>query len=335
MKVRSILWLLLIAAMSCEPENSPPEAAFTVLPPSGTVLTVFDLDAGTTEDADGLKTLLTFRWDCDGDGTWDTPFGPWRLFVWQFKQPGTYTVRLQVKDGNGAVGEKESTVEVVIPQTMTDPRDGQVYPVVRFGNTLWLAANLDIGKPVDASQELQPGNEIEKYIYPGGGPGTGYGGLYTWEELMAGEQDEGVQGICPPGWRVPAVPDWNRMLAAFRRLSTFKTFSYKVWGEKFVPDQTVTHDNFNTVGAAQRLLKETGSTGFDALFVGYRDPDGKFGDKDYYFPGHTASFWTSTKSDSRAVRIRIYQTGDYESDLFRFNDHRGYGFSVRCIKDTI
>lgn len=335
MRIRIIPLLMLAGILSCERDNNPPEVAFTVSPPGGSTRTLFDFDATATEDPDGLKSLISYRWDCNGDGVWDTDFGPWRVFSWRYDQPGTYVVVLQVKDGYGAVSSREITVQVDPPRFITDPRDGKAYPVIRLGGIWWLAKNLDYGKEVDVSAELTSGNEIEKYVYPGNDPDNLFGGLYTWDELMNGEETEGATGICPPGWRIPSVSNWAGMLAVFRRPAPYSSLTYQVWGEKFVPDQTVVHDNFQSVGAAQRLLRETGSTGFDAILLGYRDPDGVFGESDYHFPGKTASFWTSTTSGPQAVRIRIYQTLHYESDIFRFNENRQFAFSVRCVRDSL
>jgi uncharacterized protein (TIGR02145 family) len=124
------------------------------------------------------------------------------------------------------------------------------------------------------------------------------------------------------------------MLSVFRWAAPRELWSYQVSGEKFVADQKVTHDTYKTEGAIWRLLKETGNTGFDVIMVGYRDPDGVFGDRDYHFPGRTASFWTSTESADNAIRVRLYQTDTHQGDIFRFADNRNYAFSVRCIKQS-
>jgi uncharacterized protein (TIGR02145 family) len=335
MKVRIPLLFLLLFAFACETENTPPQALFTVAPSVGNIKTIFDLDASASVDPDGLITLLTYRWDVNGDGLWDMDFGPWKFFWCSFKDTGSYEIRLEVKDGFGAVTPSSFTVKVEGFYSMTDPRDGQVYPVVKLGSYWWFARNLNIGKTVDVSEELANNGAIEKYVYPGSDPESLYGGLYTWKEAMAGEILDGYAGICPPGWHIPSNSDWNNMLSIFRNESPPRAFTYRITNVWFVPDQTVTHDNYLQDGAIWRLLRETGSTGFDVVPVGYRNPDGAFGYKDYYFPGQTASFWTSSSYGDSRIRVRMYMNGTADGDVFKFADNPDFAFSIRCVRASL
>jgi uncharacterized protein (TIGR02145 family) len=323
MRIRISLFLVVLFVIACETENSAPTAVFTCTPPDGTINTLFDLDASASIDPDGLKSLLTYRWDVNGDGIWETGFGPAQYYSCRFSGPGTYEIRLEVKDSYEAVTRKSFTVVVDSLHHITDPRDGQVYPVVKIGSYWWMGRNLNIG------------GAIQKYVYPTDDPDGLNGGLYTWNDVMANTVIEGGQGICPPGWHVPSDGDWRNMLAAFRGAIVHNTHTYQIWGEKWVPDQTVTHDSYLSYGAIWRLLRETGSSGFDAVMVGYRDPDGLYADRDYHFPGHTATFWTSTMYADRSIRVRLYQTDTHEGDLFKLADNRQFAFSVRCVKESL
>jgi len=335
MKIRIIVLLLLPFAISCEPDNLAPDAIFTCSPPEGNVKTLFDLDATASVDPDGLKNLLVFRWDYNGDGQWDTPFGPNRISSCQFPEPGIYTIRLEVKDTYEAVTASVFTVTVDSLHHLTDPRDGQVYPVIRLGSNWWMGRNLNIGQPVDPSAGLSDNGIVEKYVYPADDPGSLNGGLYTWAEMMGYSENEGSRGICPPDWHIPTDSDWRNMLSVFRAAAQHHLQSYQIYGEKWVPDQQVTYDNYLSDGALWRLLKESGSTGFDAVMLGYRDPDGNFSDRDYHFPGKTATFWTSTISGDYAIRVRLYQTDDHDGDIFRLADNRRFAFSVRCVRESL
>jgi uncharacterized protein (TIGR02145 family) len=335
MKIRIPFWLPLLFLLSCEPENSAPNALFTCVPPEGNINTLFDLDATASVDPDGLKYLLQFRWDYNGDGTWDTPFGNWEIFSCRFPVPGSYTIRLEVKDNLDAVTSASITVHVDSLHRITDPRDGQVYPVVKIGSWWWLGRNLNCGKELNPNIIPINNNVIEKYTYPTEDPDSLNGGLYTWLELMAYGYVEGGQGICPPGWHVPTDAEWNDLLSVFRNERVPVTPAYYISGSKFIPDQTVVHYNYRSIGAIWKLLRETGSTGFDAVPLGYLDPDGVFSDRDYHFPGRTSTFWTSTMSGDYAYRVRMYQTEDHQGDVFRFADNRRYAFSVRCVKGSL
>ncbi len=79
------------------PPNQPPAASFTVVPASpltGQQVTFTD----TSTDADG--TIAARAWDTDDDGSYDDGTGTTAART--FTAPGTYTVRVQVTDDDGA-----------------------------------------------------------------------------------------------------------------------------------------------------------------------------------------------------------------------------------------
>jgi uncharacterized protein (TIGR02145 family) len=335
MKIRNSAFFLFFLVVSCIPENLPPEASFVCTPPNGNIRTLFDLDAGSTKDPDGIESLLYYRWDIRDDGIWETGFGANKIFSWQFTTPGEYDIRLEVKDALNEVSSFKLTVMVDSIHHITDMRDGQVYPVVKVGTYWWMARNLNIGTAIDPSVAMTDNGVTEKYVYPGDDPEGLNGGLYTWNEMMGRSYTPGSQGICPYGWHVPTDADWKDLFAVFRCAGVRHYAPYWIRGEKFLTDRRVEHDNYLAEGAIWRLLRSTGSTGFDVVPVGYCDPDGKFSDRDYHFPGQTATFWTSTLSDEYAIRVRFYQTDERVGDAFRLVDNRRFAFSVRCVKETL
>jgi len=69
----------------------------------------------------------------------------------------------------------------------TDPRDGQVYPVVQIGEQIWFAENLN----------YEMGNS---WCYNNSTNSCEiYGRLYDWETAM---------DACPAGWHLPSVTEW-------------------------------------------------------------------------------------------------------------------------------
>ena len=51
---------------------------------------------------------------------------------------------------------------------------------------------------------------MEKYCYNNEPDScTKYGGLYQWDEMMQYTTQQGVQGICPPGWHLPTDEEWK------------------------------------------------------------------------------------------------------------------------------
>ena len=80
--------------------SSPPAADFTVTPEHAIVGWEVELDASMSWDAESPDEL-TFRWDWEGDGTWDTQWTPDKTATHIYQSPGAYAVKLEVKDAAG------------------------------------------------------------------------------------------------------------------------------------------------------------------------------------------------------------------------------------------
>jgi len=92
--------------------NSPPIARFGVTPPSGTLNTVFQLDASDVYDYQDSDSELEVHWDWEDDGTWDTPWSSTKTAQHQYTAFGSYTINLEVKDTGGLTGNTTRTVWV-------------------------------------------------------------------------------------------------------------------------------------------------------------------------------------------------------------------------------
>ncbi|MFA5219365.1 MAG: hypothetical protein WC388_10595, partial [Bacteroidales bacterium] len=69
----SLLGILAVLA-SCDKENQPPVASFTIDPATGNELTIFYFDASASSDKNDKTEDLVVMWDWEGDGRFDTPF---------------------------------------------------------------------------------------------------------------------------------------------------------------------------------------------------------------------------------------------------------------------
>ena len=78
-----------------------PVASFDVSPPSGNVTTLFDADASSSSDIEDPNSALEVRWDWEDDGVWDTGWSTGKMEQHQYASPGTYTIRLEVRDTDG------------------------------------------------------------------------------------------------------------------------------------------------------------------------------------------------------------------------------------------
>lgn len=190
--------------------------------------------------------------------------------------------------------------------TITDQRNGKVYHTVLIGDQCWLRENLDIGTRIDGLQPQTDNTTIEKYCYNNDPANcTAYGGLYQWNEAMQYVTNQGAKGICPDGWHIPA-------------LAEFQTLGGAVGGD----GNALKAASQGTGGGAG-----TNTSGFTALLAGDRYVDGYFGSL-----GTDAYFWSSKEYDAlNASNLNLY----YDDNLIYLglNDYKDYGFSVRCIKD--
>ena len=94
-----------------------------------------------------------------------------------------------------------------VPMTVTDA-DGKEYQTIRIGCDCWFAENLRTNAPDAAYYDDDDANEA-------------FGKLYTWADAVGVNNEEHstmlgttfIQGICPEGWAIPSVAQYNTMLA--------------------------------------------------------------------------------------------------------------------------
>jgi parallel beta-helix repeat protein len=93
--------------------NFKPTASFNFTPSSGNITIVFYFDASECSDDKDKVLYLQVRWDWEDDGIWDTDWTTTKTVYNQFSYPGTYTVRLEVMDTCGLIGNTTKQVIVV------------------------------------------------------------------------------------------------------------------------------------------------------------------------------------------------------------------------------
>jgi uncharacterized protein (TIGR02145 family) len=202
--------------------------------------------------------------------------------------------------------------------SFTDSRDGREYGWVRIGNQTWMAENLAWLPSIDLPDE---GSNISAryYVYNYFGESVAqaktssyynkYGVLYNWKASL---------NACPSGWHLPTDAEWKEL-------------------EMALGMNKLTADNAGWRGTVEgRLLKaktgwQSGGNGsnlsdFTALAGGYRVVDNTFRYDSTY-----ANFWTAGeygKDDGWARYLYYNNTGVYRGPF-----KKGFGFSVRCVKD--
>jgi len=100
---------------------SPPKPVLSVVPEKGHIFTRFALDATRTHDDEDSLKQLSFRWDFEGDGQWDTGFGDSVKIFHIFPEPGYYEARVQVRDPSGLISAGKSQILVNMEDPMLKP----------------------------------------------------------------------------------------------------------------------------------------------------------------------------------------------------------------------
>ncbi|MDA9756231.1 fibrobacter succinogenes major paralogous domain-containing protein [Flavobacteriales bacterium] len=134
-----------------------------------------------------------------------------------------------------------------------------------------------------------------------------YGRLYNWYAV-----DDG-RGLCPSGWGVPSIENWNTVTA-------------------FLGGET---DAGYTMKSTFGWLENghgTNASGFMALPGGYMDFDVWGSSTIFYDAGMLGGWWSSTPNGGQqAWHTEIVHDSNGMSTFFYRN--RNSGWSVRCVKD--
>ncbi|MFA6596726.1 MAG: FISUMP domain-containing protein [Ignavibacteriaceae bacterium] len=181
--------------------------------------------------------------------------------------------------------------------------EGKVYHTIKIGTQTWLKENLDVGTMIQGTANPSNNGVIEKYCYGNDTANCSkYGGLYQWSEAMAYDTIEGTKGICPTGWHIPTKAEFDTLVTAVQ----YNGNSLKAVGQ----------GTGDSVG--------TNTSGFSALFAGYRSVDGSL-----ITLGSSTVFWSST--EDRGAYAYGFALWDYSSSTSY--DRKEFGSSIRCIKD--
>jgi uncharacterized protein (TIGR02145 family) len=204
--------------------------------------------------------------------------------------------------------------------------DGNSYSTIQIGTQIWMAENLKttLYKDGTAIPLVSPDNEWKLLTTPGycwyqNNEATNkvlYGALYNWYTVSTGN-------LCPTGWHVPSVEDWNTLLSYYGGSAAgdkLKEAGDTYWGS----------DPWG-------YNKSTNESGFSARAGGCRttampiDPN-SIAFEDAHYWGH---WWTSTSSSSTLAYnvLTGYRWGDISITSSGVNTNKKSGQSVRCIKD--
>lgn len=213
--------------------------------------------------------------------------------------------------------------------------EGNVYEVIQIGDQLWMGENLK-------TKHYNNGNLISSGTGMGNYSGLTEPAFWFWyDDLQSNIDTLGLlytwfvitdsRGICPQGYRVPDIMDWENLVIHLDALAT--------------PVGDLDAGNRELSALAGGMLKATGNredgsgiweapnggatniTKMSVLPSGVRDPTGSFDGKWF-----NAAFWSYTEeTTNNAIMfyVHFFNSGIYSN---QFNKKSGY--AVRCMKEA-
>jgi uncharacterized protein (TIGR02145 family) len=252
----------------------------------------------------------------DGSGT-----GPFTSNLTGLSPGTTYYVRAYATNSTGTGYGTQRNFKTIC-STVCD-YDGNVYSTVQIGEQIWMTENLKTTHYSDGTSLIEgsgigdiTGDFTSKYwfVYDDNlAYKDTYGLLYTWAAVMNSENSSdaspsGVQGVCPTAWHVPSDSEWKEL--EIHLGMSEEQANAELW-------------RGSNQGA---MLKEGGSSGFEAILAGDRDNTGTFERLNTH-----ALFWSSTENNYNIAWYRDLQIGI--NQVYRNADGKHFALSVRCIKD--
>lgn len=98
--------------MTPKETNSAPTVNLTASPSEGPTSVMYLFSAEDCADDEDLAEWLLVRWDCDGDGEWDTPWSFDKTRAIEFTEARNHTVRVEIMDSEGLTSRAEIVVSV-------------------------------------------------------------------------------------------------------------------------------------------------------------------------------------------------------------------------------
>lgn len=215
-------------------------------------------------------------------------------------------------------------------ESFIDERDGQIYPLVRIGEQVWMQENMRYALP--GATALPP--EVPQ----------NYGYLYNWQAALK---------ACPSGWKLPSDEDW-KTLERFLGMSEEELhlrFKYR-GADTAISTQLAAPGHWKGYDA---YAPRYGKSGFNALPAGVATRklgQGIFGLDDilkaqldtfpppasqmnYEFIGSQTGFWSSTLDTVRVTRSSPFVRSIEQKyiDVYRFPSGQHVYYSCRCLRE--
>jgi len=191
--------------------------------------------------------------------------------------------------------------------------DGNEYKTVTIGTQIWMAENLAVSRYNDGKAIMLVTDSLrwtalqvpafcwysnDEAVYK-----SSYGALYNGYVAESGK-------LCPAGWHVPSDMEWDILAGS-------------------LGGSDIAGGKMKESGTSRWVRPNNGASNmsnFNALPGGLRYYDGNFRDL-----GFGAYWWSSTQQSTNRAYFRF--VFHEESIIYRFDNIKRIGFSVRCLKD--
>jgi uncharacterized protein (TIGR02145 family) len=173
----------------------------------------------------------------------------------------------------------------------------------------WMMENLRTKKNPDGS-EIDP-FFVTKMSYCNNDSTTvdSLGILYTWDALMNNTTVASSQGVCPNGWHIPTIGEFNTLINGLGGNATagkkMKSTNATYWND---------------------ITKSDNTSGFNAQGTGWAMGQGMVV---HYL--NATMFWTSTEdgSDAKIIQLNSHEVGVFN----QYGSSKSTKVSCRCIKN--
>jgi uncharacterized protein (TIGR02145 family) len=195
--------------------------------------------------------------------------------------------------------------------------DGNTYKTVKIGTQVWMAENLKTSKYSDGSTIPMITDDTEWDNNTTGAwcyydndvtNNAKYGKLYNWYAVS--KTTNGNKNVCPTGWHVPSDAEWTVLI-------------------DYLGGEVVAGGKMKEVGTTNwnsPIISATNTSLFTGLPGGYRYYVGNFS-----YIGYIGYWWSSTEHvTNEALSRNLDISNGYAA---RYANNKGYGFSVRCLRD--
>lgn len=220
--------------------------------------------------------------------------------------------------------------------SITDSRDGQTYKIVKIGDQVWMAENLNY-----ADSNQTPSLKGKSWCYVNNEKYCEVTGrLYTWAAAidsvaLANDADNPqtcgygtkctlpatVRGICPDGWHLPSLAEWKKLLEPVSSsVDDHTTWWYYYGVDTMLKTGSGWYDSDNG----------NDYYGFSVLPAGYSDNYGRFKSA-----GRIAYFWSGFQDERNyGDAYSVSLIANENTVGLGYYDEKDYALSIRCVKDS-